>query len=295
MGDFLGKNTNAASDAASAQNAMLEKAIAEQRRQFGETQKNLSPFIHAGSGQLDALTQGTTAGGLDARLAEIFNTDTFGSLVDERTRSVQGQLGATGLSRSGSALQQIANVPTDIGLQIEQMLTGRSSALAGQGLGAATGLGQFGAQAAGNIGQSLTQQGVNTGSGIIGDAQAGAAQFSQILNGGLSIFSALPFSDPRLKMNTEKITELGPLDVYQWDWIPESEGTIIAKCPTIGFMTDEVSKIYPDRVKEFGGWFYLDYDGVFSDIERDYKIPTHVIEAMREEEKIAMGVNACRH
>ena len=178
------------------------RAAAEQNRFTQLGIDELRPFAQAGVDQLGALTQGTTAGGLDERLASIFNTDTFGSLVDERTRAVQGQLGAGGLTRSGTAIQEAANIPTEIGLAIEQLLTGRSQGLAQQGLGATGGI----------VGQ-LGQQGQASASGILSDAQAGSAAVSQIL----SIGSALLFSDPRLKTNVEKISEIGPLGLYEWD------------------------------------------------------------------------------
>ena len=106
-----------------------------QAQQAGQRQaeKRLAPFAQAGIDQLGALEEGTTAGGLDERLGRIFDTESFGRLLEERTRAVQGQLGAAGLQRSGTAVQEIANVPTDLGFQIEQLLTGRSRGLVDQG------------------------------------------------------------------------------------------------------------------------------------------------------------------
>lgn len=269
----MGKNKTAASEAAGVQNQFLDKALSTLQEQFGITQENLQPFISAGTEALGGVTQGTTAGGLDARLAEIFNTDIFGSLVDERTRAVQGQLGAGGLTRSGTAQQEIANVPTDIGLQIENLLSGRQSALAGTGLNAATGLGQFGAQFAGNQAGIQGQQGQNIGSGIIGDAQAAAAGFGNILGIGSKILSSLPFSDPRLKENVVKITEVGDLNIYQWDWAPFTKGTSIADGHTLGFMADEVEEKYPEFVGEYCTWKFIDYAGLNKRLREKFMIP----------------------
>lgn len=276
MVDFIGSAFSAASgllgggdvgsDAASAANASNALAIAELRRQFGITQENIAPFIEAGTGALPGVIEGTTAEGLDARLARIFDTDIFGSLVEERGRAVQGGLAAGGLTRSGEGLRQIANVPTDIGLALEALLTGRSTNLATSGQNAALGLGGIGANTSQNIATLLTQQGQNTASGIIGDAQAGAAQQQQLL-GAAATAASIFFSDPALKENVEKISEIGDLDLVQWDWIDDAKGTMIEKCGTVGFMADDVRDIHPDCVSEFGGFLVIDYPNLLDRLE----------------------------
>ena len=60
---------------------------------------------------------------------------------------MQGQLGAGGQFRSGNALTAAAAIPTDLGLQLENLLTQRSAGLSGGGQQAALGLGGLGAQA----------------------------------------------------------------------------------------------------------------------------------------------------
>ena len=166
-------------------------------------------------------------------MAQIFDTDIFGSLVDERTRAVQGQLSAGGLTRSGTAVEEIAGVPTDVGLGIEQTLFDRLSGLAGQGLGAVTDLGRFGAQQAGNIAELFGQQGQNLASGILTDAQAQAGAIGQLVSIASKAFFA---SDPILKENVEPVSTIGDLQVYEWDWIEGAKGTFIEHCPTIGFV-----------------------------------------------------------
>ena len=265
-----GKNKNAASDAATAQNSFLDQGLSALREQFGITEANLQPFITAGTDALGSVVQGSTAGGLDERLGEIFGGESFGALRDERTRSVQGQLGAGGLTRSGTALEEIANVPTDLGFQIENLLSGRQSALAGTGLNAATSLGQFGAQQASGLAGIFGQQGENVGSGIIGDAQAAGGAFGNILG---AITSFLPFSDPRLKENVGKISEVGDLNIYQWDWIPELAGTGIDETSNIGFMADEVEEKYPEFVGEYKGLKYINYGYLLDRLREKFRIP----------------------
>jgi hypothetical protein len=170
-GSFLGGGGDAASEAAAAQAAAKQRAI--------ETlQRNLAPFRDAGTQALPGLQQASTIGGLDERLGQIFGGGQFQNLVGERSRAVQGQLAASGQSRSGAGLLAAARVPTDIGLQLEQLTQGRLGSLAGMGLNAAGNLGGGVAGLQAGIGQDI-------GSGILGDAQAQAAQFQNALNTGI--------------------------------------------------------------------------------------------------------------
>lgn len=227
---------SAGSRAATAENALTQQGI-----------DAILPFLTAGTEQLPGLAEGATAGGLGARLQEIIQGDAFGGLIGERQRGLQGQLSAGGLTRSGTALESAANIPTELALQLEQLLTGRSQQLAGQGLGAG-----------GSIANLFSQQGVAAGSGIVTDAQSKAAGLGQVAK----IASGIFFSDPRLKINVVQIGELGGLPLVEWDWIPQAVGTIIWDCPRVGFMADDVEKIYPEFVGEFGGWKSIDYNGL---------------------------------
>lgn len=252
----------AASDAIAEAN---REATAEIRRQFDITQEQLQPFVEAGTRQLPIQEERATVEGLDAILGQIFGGESFQNLRDERTRSIEGQLAAGGLTRSGTALQEAANIPTDIGFQIEQLLTGRSGALAGQGQGTAVQVGQFGARASGDIAGITQETGAARSSGILAGQQAKAAarqQATENLQNTASIF----FSDPALKENVEQIGDNGDLKLYQWDWIPETKGTMIEGCGNIGFMADEVKDKYPQHIYNFGGFMMIDYPPLLDEL-----------------------------
>jgi len=117
-----------------------KQQIAEQKKGQKRAERRLRPFEQAGVGQIGALEEGTTAEGLDARLGRIFDTESFSRLLEERTRGVQGALSAGGLTRSGAAVEELSALPTDLGFEIEQLLTGRSRGLVDQGFQAAQGL-----------------------------------------------------------------------------------------------------------------------------------------------------------
>ncbi len=264
--DLLGKGGDSGAAAAAAANAASVREIAELRRQFDITQGNIDPFLQAGLASLGAQEQGTTAGGLDQRLASIFGTDTFDALVQDRTRDVQGQLAAAGQTRSGAGVEAAAAVPQDIGLQLESLLSARTSELTGSGLNAALGLGGLGANASTAIGQSLAQQGQNTASGLLLDQQQQAAAQQNLINTGAAA-ATIFFSDPRLKENVEQISQIVDLKVCQWDWIPEVKGSIVDACQTIGFMADEVEEKYPHHVSEFAGFKVIDYPALLDELE----------------------------
>lgn len=180
-----------AEDAANQIQAANTRAQQQLREQFEAGQARLEPFAAAGLEALPGVIQGTTAGGLDERLGEIFGGESFQNLVGERERAVRGQLAAGGLTRSGTALQEIANVPTELGFGIENLLAQRGTGLAGQGFGAGLNLAQFG-QAFGRDVAGITKAtGQAEASGILGGAQAEAAGAQNVLrglSGGLTSF-----------------------------------------------------------------------------------------------------------
>jgi len=178
----MGKGSDdSGSRAAEEANRLSQQGIDELRRQFDVTQANVDPFIQAGIGQLGALEEGATAEGFGARLARIFSSGALDPLIEERTRAAQGQLAAGGLTRSGTALQEISAIPQDLGLAIESLLTGRSANLVGGGQNAALGLGGIGGQSSANIASLLSGQGANLISGAQQDAQSRGGFFSDVL------------------------------------------------------------------------------------------------------------------
>jgi len=83
------------------------------------------------------------------------------------------------LTRSGTALQEIANVPSGLALQIEQLLSGRLGGLAAQGQQAGQGLAQIGLSGGQFRGEALS-------SGIATDAATTAKRNQALLNAAAS-------------------------------------------------------------------------------------------------------------
>jgi hypothetical protein len=254
--------TAAAQDAARLQSQAAQAGIDEQRRQFDTTTGNLSPFLQAGMSVLPDLIKGSTAGGLDERLKSILGGDSFKALLGERTQAAGNWAGQAGLMRSGAGLRQAAAIPTDLAMQIEQMLQGRQSSLVGSAQNAAAGLGGFGAQQADSVTELLRRQGDAWATNSISQGQIAAGR-SQGAVGIASMF----FSDPRLKENMEPIGKIGPLTLYEWDWIPNVRGVMGCEM-NIGFDADEVQKHFPQHVVETtAGFLAIDYHALTDELK----------------------------
>lgn len=275
MGGLISGTKGTGGEAAGAQGAANLQGIEELRRQFDIASQNVTPFIEAGIGALGDLTSGATIQGFGDRLKQLFSGGALEPLLDERTRAVEGQLSAGGLTRSGAGLREIADIPTQLGLMIENLLFGRSQNLAGQGLSGGLNLGNLGQQAAGGVANLFSRTGQARSSGIVTDAQARAADFQQgfdIIGDALPIIASF-FSDPNLKENVEEVAEFRlpdeskNLKVYQWDWIPEVEETIVRFYPTIGFMADEVEEKYPQHIHKYGGFKTINIQSLLNELE----------------------------
>lgn len=216
------------------------------------------PFLEAGHGALPFLQQGSTPQGLDQILGQIFGTEGFQNLRDERMRGVQGQLAAGGLTRSGAAMTEMANVPTELGFAIEQMLTGRNQNLANMGQDSAI-----------SIAELLKGSAEATASGILGVEERRANRSTNRDNNMTALLAAgiAAFSDPRLKKNIQEVGKVGPLTLCTWDWKPETKGTLAEISPNIGFMSTDVREHYPEFVSTFGGYDLIDYKGLIAELE----------------------------
>tara|TARA_R110000803_G_scaffold178947_1_gene241385 strand:+ start:595 stop:1497 length:903 start_codon:yes stop_codon:yes gene_type:complete len=256
-------------------------ALEELRRQFDISSERILPFAEVGARQLPAIERASTAAGLDENLAQIFDNRSFQRLREEREDAVMNQLAAGGLMRSGSALEDIANIPTDLGFALEQLLTGRKQDLGGTGLSAVTGLANLGSTQAANVSNVIQQGGRDQAAGITDAAQSRA---NAVITGQqaraeaatqrrkqdaqtAATIATVFFSDPALKENIEQIGKISNLNIYQWDWIKSTKDTIIEKCGTIGFMADEVKEMYPHHVYEYAGFMTIDYPNLLDELE----------------------------
>ena len=217
------------------------------------------PYMQAGQQGLGYAQNASSAQGIDQILAQIFGGEGFQNLRDERTRSVQGQLAAGGLTRSGEAISAAADIPTELGFALEQMLFGRNQDLSTQGQSSAI-----------SIADLLRGSAEATASGILGLEERRAANRANSSNNNTDLLGAVikgAFSDPSLKENIREVGKVGPLTLCLWDWKQETKGTIVEESPRVGFMSTEVREHYPDYVSQFGGYDLIDYKGLVEELE----------------------------
>lgn len=293
---FAQKGNVIAGERGAAESAKIRQlGIDEVRKQLGISRTDLDPFLQAGLAQLPELQRGATAQGLDEIFGEIFGTEVFPRLLEERTRATQNALSAGGFTRSGKALRELSAIPSDLGLEIQALLSGRQDVLAERGRAAGTTLGQFGLTGSGQIGNLLNASAGDIFAGIVSDAQRADALVksragleesraarnqaaeSDLIGGVLGLggtlgSAAIIASDRRLKKNIGKIGEIGSLNYYQWDWSKEAKATFIGKMPTMGFMADEVEEKYPNYIVNICGIKAIKYPALLTQLEAENMI-----------------------
>lgn len=170
---------SAANTAAAAQTASDQAAIAEQRRQYDQTRGDLQPWMQRG--QSASAQQGDLLGlnGAEAQQAAISaqqGSPLYESLFRNGQNTLLQNASATGGLRGGNTQGALANFGKDTLAQVIEAQLTRLGGVSEQGQNAAAQVGNFGANAANNIGQSL---------GNTGAAQAGAALAGGAANAGM--------------------------------------------------------------------------------------------------------------
>lgn len=199
--------SNAAGDAANAQIAAGDRALAQSNMMFQTTQNNLRPYIEAGPDalkQLQALT-GTGEGGnpLTAPLtkpfemtqAQLESTPGYQFTRDQGLKAVQNSYAAQGLARSGPALRGAADYATGLadstyGNQFSRYWTQNQnmynmlSDLTKTGAQAAMGQGQIASGVAGTNAGIIGNQGAAQAGGIVGGTNALTSGIGAITGAG---------------------------------------------------------------------------------------------------------------
>ena len=244
--------TGSSSAARNASNA--SKASAEQFDKFFEM---IRPSIETGQEYLGKLGEYSTFGGLNDLYSEAQGSQLAADMISDRRQSLDGYLASSGLRRSGTALKEIANLPTAVFSGLMDKIVGNTQNMATIGLGQ-------GSNALGAISGSANATNTASEFGMI-PSQNKQNLFGGLLSMGGALGGAALLSDKRLKTNIKKIGEIGPLNVYEWDWKDDSMNMVMRA----GFIAQEVQEVYPQHVHTFeiGGHELLavDYDSVLSE------------------------------
>jgi hypothetical protein len=170
-GGLFGKG--GAKKAARAQERANQAAIAEQRRQYDTTRADLMPWLEKGGNALTRLDNFS-----EGDMSDFQTSPDYEFTRKEGTRNIGNSWAAKGGAFSGNALRSLDEFNSGLASQQVGNWWNRQAGLAGVGQTAGTNIGQFGANAANNVGNALINQGDARASGIVGGTNA--------LLGGLS-------------------------------------------------------------------------------------------------------------
>jgi len=225
----------------------------QQADQFNKIYDLYKPVADAGRAQLEPLSAGATAAGYGQNIGDILNSGALQPMIQDRQNAATSYMAAHGLRRSGAAVREAANIPSDLAMQIENELNRRRQSIAG--------IGQTG-----NAGASGALEGIGSSlaGGTLGQAQAQSQGIGNILQlGGMA---AASLSDARLKEDVVQVGNMGGLAVVDWNWNQLAADKFGLKGRSSGFIAQDVMDLYPHHVRQKGGFLAIDYDGLLSEI-----------------------------
>lgn len=169
VGGLLGGGSakKAAKKAAKDQNAALDKAITETRRQFDITNQNFQPYRDIGGKGLAGLGDLVGVNGAPQQTAAIEalkNSPFFKSLFRTGEEAVLQNASATGGLRGGNTQRSLADFGEDTLMKTIMQQLSSLGGLAGMGMGATGATAGFGQNASNNIAGFLTDKGKNLAS-----------------------------------------------------------------------------------------------------------------------------------
>jgi hypothetical protein len=157
-----------------------QSAIDEQRRQFDLTQQNFAPWLAAGS---DALGKQTAF--LNGDMSGFQNAPDYKYARSEGLDSIDNRAAARGGLFGGGNTRDAITFGSGLATQNADNYWNKLSGLSNTGQGSATNIGQFGANAANNIGNAYNNMGRARQSGYNTNANLWS-NFGQNAVGGLN-------------------------------------------------------------------------------------------------------------
>ena len=183
--------SKSAKKAAKAQQRGIDTATDEQRRQFDVTQESLAPFQEAGElalTQQQALLGLTGAEEQAAAFAALEQSPGQQFLQDRAQKNLVRNASAIGGLGGGNVRSALVQQGVGFAQQDLQNQFGRLGQLAGQGQAAATNVGQFGQQTAGNISNLALQSGQARATGILNQSAIQQQAIGQIAGAAGQLF-----------------------------------------------------------------------------------------------------------
>lgn len=187
------KSGKAAEAAAEAQSESADQGIAEQRRQFDQMVKLLSPYVSAGTGaigQQQALLGLKGAGQQRSAISAIEASPYFKSVTRQGENAILQNASATGGLRGGNTQGALAQFRPNLLNQLVQQQYQNLGGLTQIGQASAAGQASAGMQTGSNIANLLGQQGQAIAGGQLGQAAATQQGFGNLLGLGALAYGA---------------------------------------------------------------------------------------------------------
>lgn len=165
----------ASGDAADAQSASNDASIAEQRRQYDNTVKLLSPYVNAGNQALDWQRAITGIGGEGTQqyaLSQIENSPYYQAQIQSGENGILQNASATGGLRGGNVQGALAQFRPQLLNQLVQQQYQNLSGISTLGQNSAAQTASAGQNSANQISNQLGLQGQAQAGGIIGQSNA---------------------------------------------------------------------------------------------------------------------------
>lgn len=176
-----GKQKKASRRAEAAQLEYLNKALAEQQRQFDTTQQNFEPYNNLGRASLGPLGDLTGVNGNDAQgsaIEALRASPFYQSLYRSGEEALLANASATGGLRGGNTQRGLADFGADtLATTIDRQLANLGG-LAGMGLGSTESLANFGANKANAVSNLYGQQGQVRAGGLLTRGGITAQQYN---------------------------------------------------------------------------------------------------------------------
>jgi hypothetical protein len=195
------------------QQQAAQGGIDEQRRQFDEITKLLSPYTQAGAGALTAQQALAGLGGPEAEraaIARISGGETYKALAQQGEEALLQRASATGGLRGGNIQAALGQFRPQLLSSLIEQQYGRLGGITDVGQASAARQAAFGQQTGANVSNLIGQRGSAQAGGILGEQSAltggitqafgaiqGAGGFGKLFGGGGTGQSGM-YADPTL-------------------------------------------------------------------------------------------------
>lgn len=234
----------AATRAAELQLQGTREGIEELRAGREQAYEALSPFREAGAAQLGGLSQ--LISDPQAQLRYVQENPFFQALAEQSRQATLSGQAAGGKLGTGGTLAELEKRRLLLGTELVGQNIGQRMNLATLGANAAAGQATATQQSSRGISDLIGSGSAAQAAGVVGAANARQNALNQLLQLG-----ALSVSDRRMKKDIKKIGEYKfPVYSFKYIWNEDEQ---------IGYMAQDVEKVYPEAVKEIDGVKHIDY------------------------------------